>query len=124
MSRVKGQQEIDWTRRARAEDPSTSHAAAARVADFGKAHHAVILAALSARGPATIYELQDRTGIDHVAVARRMSELLELRQVHRTGGTRAGPTGRQCAVWAGGDGPRPDLDAASPQPSDWPDPAS
>lgn len=104
MKKTAGQLAFDFGKRARTTDVSTSHQAAERVRDFGEVHHAVILAALTARGPATIHEISARTGIDAVAVARRMSELLELERVHRTGATRPSPTGRPCAVWAGGKG--------------------
>ena len=107
-ARDKAQQFLDFSGRARRDDPATSHAAARRVGEFGHVHHAVILTALEARGPATIYELAERTGLDHVAVARRMSELAGgvpgTGRVHRTGETRPGPTGRQCDVWAHGPG--------------------
>lgn len=91
---------LDFTKRARSDDPVTSHQAAARLAEFAGDHHAKILGSLLTQGDGTIYELAERTGLDHVAVARRMSEL-EALQVARPkpGVKRASPTGRPCRVW-------------------------
>lgn len=90
--------------RARRSDPATSHIAAARVREFASGHFSAILAALTAPG-ATIYELAARTGIDHVAIARRMSELEKLGRVRVQRDpqgrevTRPGRSGRPCRVW-------------------------
>jgi predicted ArsR family transcriptional regulator len=92
---------LDWTApRARRRDPATSHMAAARVAEFAGEHHEKILEALRV-GPGTIYELGDRTDLDHVQVARRLSEL-EAASPPRalpTDATRPSPRGRPCRVW-------------------------
>lgn len=85
--------------RARAADPTTSHAAAQRVDEFGAEHHARILAALRVDS-GTIYDLEASTGIDHVAIARRMDELRKAGKARTTGDSREGPTGRKCRVWA------------------------
>jgi predicted ArsR family transcriptional regulator len=91
--------------RARKRDPSTSKAAAAMVEEFSDSHYCAILGAL-ALGPGTIYEIAGRAKLDHVAVARRLSELgtCGLAKVVRRpdGGalTRIGATGRPCRVWA------------------------
>jgi predicted transcriptional regulator len=85
--------------RARIADPATSQAAGAAAAAFICDHHAKIIAALEVGGPGTIYEVEARTGIDHVAVARRMKELEMQKLVLRTGDTRPSPLGRQCTVW-------------------------
>jgi predicted ArsR family transcriptional regulator len=90
---------IDFTMRARKSDPQTSHDAAGRAGEFAGQHHAIILGDLMTRGPGTIHELAERTGLDHVAVARRMSELETLRTVETTGETRPGPSGRHCREW-------------------------
>lgn len=84
---------------ARRTDPSTSHSAAQRVEDFLWDHNGRITAALEAVGPGTIYEISDRTGIDHVSCARRMKELEMGARVQRTGETKLGPRGRRCTVW-------------------------
>lgn len=89
--------EIDAIRRARITDPHTSHEAAAKV-DFAKDHQARILSALAKRNGQTIYELGAGTGLDHVAVARRMGEL-ESDGLVITDGQRLSPRGRKCRVW-------------------------
>jgi len=85
--------------RARADDPDTSKAAALAAAEFAGDHRAKILGSLMTQGPATIYELAARTGLDHVAVARRLPELEERGVARPTDATRKGPTGRACRVW-------------------------
>ena len=90
---------IDFSCAARRDDPMTSVEAADRVKEFAHRHHAVILESLATQGPGTIYDIAERTGIDHVAVARRMSELEELRVAECTGEKLPGPTGRNCRVW-------------------------
>jgi hypothetical protein len=78
--------------RARREDPATSQLAAARAGTFAPKHRDVILAALAM--PGTIKEIAQRTGIDHVAVARRMSEIERAGDAKPTDEVRAG-----CRVW-------------------------
>lgn len=91
--------EHDYSKRARRSDPATSHAAAAKLGEFAHAHHAKILGTLMTQGPGTIYEIGKRIGIDHVAVARRMSELAAKRVVRPSGSQRRGPSGRMCSEW-------------------------
>jgi predicted ArsR family transcriptional regulator len=83
--------------RARNTDPETSHIAAAGVEAFAGEHHAKILQALDA--PGTIHELAERTGLDHVQVARRMIELERSKWVIRLEETRPSPRGRPCRIW-------------------------
>ena len=90
---------IDFEKRARRDDPETSHAAARRVSEFASEHHAKIQGSLMQQGPGTIYELAERTGLDHVAVARRLPELEELGTAEPTDETRPSPKGRACRVW-------------------------
>lgn len=85
--------------RARITDPATSQATGVAAVAFVCDHHAKIIAALEDGGPGTIYEVEARTGIDHVAVARRMKELEMQKLVLRTENTRPSPLGRQCTVW-------------------------
>lgn len=92
--------DLDFAKRARAGDPLTSHLAAEQASAFAAAHQAKILGALLTQGPGTIYDIAERTGLDSVAVARRMAELEALKTARPTGLTKAGPTGRQCRVWA------------------------
>lgn len=58
---------------ARNSDPATSKDAARKAASFANNHRDRIHAALAT--PGTIKDLAERTGLDHVAVARRMKEL-------------------------------------------------
>jgi len=88
---------------ARRTDPETSHEAAARVREFAGEHHRRILAAIDPVHGSTIYDIADMSGMDHVAVARRMIELASevdgrIARV-KAKGTRPGPTGRMCRVW-------------------------
>lgn len=79
---------------ARRTDPATSKRAAVQAGTFAESHRGRILAALER--PGTIKELAARTGIDHVAVARRMGELqrAEPPLAQPTGEVREG-----CRVW-------------------------
>jgi hypothetical protein len=92
---------IDFTPppRARSSDASTSHAAAARVREFDAEHFTKILQALTT--PGNIYELAARCGLDHVQVARRLSELEQATppRARPTNETRPSPKGRPCRVW-------------------------
>lgn len=58
---------------ARRMDPQTSKDAARKAVSFANNHRDRIHAALST--PGTIYQLAERTGLDHVAIARRLPEL-------------------------------------------------
>ena len=80
--------------RARNTDPDTSHAAAARASTFAVSHRNKIMAVLTE--PMTIKEIAQRCGLDHVAVARRMTELQRppLRLAVPTDDRRDG-----CRVW-------------------------
>jgi predicted ArsR family transcriptional regulator len=82
--------------RARNTDPSTSHMAADQAKELANRHHLIILSALSK--PGTIYDIADRTGLNHNAVARRMSEL-ERGGLTYTHGEKEGRSGRMCRVW-------------------------
>lgn len=86
---------------ARATDPVTSHAAAARVSEFAAEHYVRILRALDS-GPAHIYAIAERAGLNHVQVARRITELANGHRVVTVGQPIRGPTGRKCRVWAKG----------------------
>lgn len=77
---------------ARRRDPETSKAAANRALEFASGHHARIFEALQA--PGTIYELGERCGLNHVAVARRLPEMLKAGLAEPTEDKRDG-----CRVW-------------------------
>lgn len=83
--------------RSRTDDPATSHAAASRARRFLDDHHSRIVGVLGI--PGTIYDIARRTGMDHVAVARRMSELVASGRIMDTGRTAPSPSGRECTVY-------------------------
>jgi predicted Rossmann fold nucleotide-binding protein DprA/Smf involved in DNA uptake len=83
---------------ARRSDPATSHAAAARVAEFAAGQHAQIIEALR-QGPATVYGIAERTGIEAHAVGKRVPELAREGLIAETGKTEPSPSGRQCRLW-------------------------
>jgi hypothetical protein len=78
--------------RARREDPPSSQLAAAKAGSFAATHRERIFAALE--HPGTIKELAMRTGMDHVAIARRMKELQNAQRAVPTDDLRDG-----CRVW-------------------------
>lgn len=74
---------------ARRRDPATSQEAATRAANFAVNHRNRIRAVLTE--PLTIKEIAARLGdLDHVAVARRMSELQQLGLAEPTAERRQG----------------------------------
>ena len=77
--------------RARASDPPTSHAAAARAP---KGDRLAILAALVA-GPAGQSLLAERTGLTVAAVSKRLPELRRAGLVVKDGETRSASGGRE-----------------------------
>ncbi len=79
--------------RARRRDPETSKAAAAKAASFAVSHRNRIMAVLRDE-PGTIYDLAARCGLDHVEVARRMSECKRLGLAVPTNEKRDG-----CRIW-------------------------
>lgn len=91
---------FDYTRLARSTDPDTSQAAAVRAREFSGKHAAAIYVWL-ADHPAggTKDEISKGTGIDSIAVARRISELRETAGVYDSGERRKTPTGRSACVW-------------------------
>lgn len=85
--------------RSRNNDPTTSHAAAARVAEFSAHHFAVIVQALKDFGPMTVSEIAKRTGLGEQQINKRTPELAEAGAIALAGGTRPGASGRQQRVW-------------------------
>lgn len=88
---------------ARRTDPATSHAAAVAAKRLAREHAHKIVTALRL-GPATIYGLAERTGLNHVQVARRMKELQADNRVRRQrvgdkNVTQPSPNGCPCCVW-------------------------
>lgn len=84
---------------ARRTDPETSKRAARQAQAFAGGHCLQILQALAEHGPQTKDELAAHTGLDSVAVARRMAQLRDDLLVRDSGSTRATATGRQATVW-------------------------
>lgn len=89
--------DFDALPRARTSDPPTSHAAARSAAPFAPEHRTRIYDALTR--PMTCYEIGAVVGLDHVAVARRMKELVDANKVRDSESVRPGPNGRACIVW-------------------------
>lgn len=67
--------------RARRTDPATSHRAAERANTFSPSHGERIVQTLREHGPLTPKQIAHRSGIDYVAVQRRMTELRARRMV-------------------------------------------
>lgn len=86
--------------RARRTDPVTSHLAAERSVEFSGKHAAAIFGWLKDHpGGGTKDEIARGTGIDAIAVARRIAGLRESAGVYDSGETRKTPTGRAATVW-------------------------
>lgn len=84
---------------ARRTDPETSKIAAVTMRE-GAAHHRALIAAVLADGVARTYvEIGEACGLNPIAVARRMVELLRLGQVVRLPATRRTPSGRAAHLW-------------------------
>jgi len=96
---VNAQAAFDFTL-ARRGDPATSKAAAREAQSFAAGHCRLILDSLAAQGPQTKDELAASTGLDSVAVARRMATLRDQLLVRDSGMTRPTATGRSATVWA------------------------
>ena len=85
------------TPRARRSDPATSHLAAQRAAPSADAHRQRIVAALRAKPGMTYREIADATGLEPVAVGRRLIEA-ERQGLARPGGERT-QAGRAMRTW-------------------------
>lgn len=91
---------FDYTRLARSTDPDTSQAAAIRSREFSGKHASAIYCWLADHpSGGTKDEISKGTGIDAIAVARRIAELRETAGVYDSGERRKTPTGRLAAVW-------------------------
>jgi DNA-binding MarR family transcriptional regulator len=86
--------DLDFTARARASDPGTSHAAARRIADRLSGLQARVLDALRECGTrgATTHELADMLRLDLVTVSPRLKPLELAGRVVRTTERREGRT--------------------------------
>lgn len=86
---------------ARRGDPVTSQEAAARTIEFSGKHAVAIFGWLKDHllAGGTKDEIAEGTGIDAVAVARRIPGLRKTAGVYDSGETRKTPTGRMATVW-------------------------
>lgn len=96
---AQGQAGLDFTSRARTDDPDTSKAAGRAAGATAQAHYALILEALREHGPGTYHEIAGWTWLPPVSVGRRMGEMQTAALVERTTFTRPSPAGCECAVW-------------------------
>jgi predicted ArsR family transcriptional regulator len=92
---------IDFTRpAARRADPVNSHDAASRAMLFAATHRAQIWTRLHEYGPQGRYAISRATGLEPVAVARRLAELVAQGLCRRVPGvSEITPTGRAGSVW-------------------------
>ncbi len=85
--------------RARRTDRETSHAAARSMVEGAAQHQRRIVAALRTHGPMGRFAIASKTGMDPIAVARRMGELVANRLVELTDDHEETPSGRRGSVW-------------------------
>jgi predicted ArsR family transcriptional regulator len=84
----------------RSTDPHTSHAAGQSMTMAAATHRSLIRQALHNCGPMGRYELAEVTGLDPVAVARRLAELVGQGLCRRSDTKHeTTPSGRQGSVW-------------------------
>lgn len=69
----------------------------AKESGLKEAHRQKILDTLIAIGKGTAYDIAKFSGIDHVAVSRRLSEMPD---VYDTGEKGLSPSNRPCILWA------------------------
>jgi len=84
---------------ARATDPATSHAAAARINEFAGSHCVRILACLRKYGPMSKDEIAARTGLTGVQVDRRLPDLEWTGDAMPTPFTSKSLSGRDERLW-------------------------
>jgi predicted Rossmann fold nucleotide-binding protein DprA/Smf involved in DNA uptake len=84
--------------KARAENPPTSHAAAAMVKEFMSEQHKKILDAL-ATGPAGASRIAERCGLNSHQVGKRLHELEVMGRITLTGRTVVSASGRGEREW-------------------------
>lgn len=91
---------LDNHPRARSDDPITSHMAADDAKELAKRHANAILLCLTNAGPLGKDGIAKHTGINGVAVARRLPELERNGFARPTGKHVTSNTGRQEREWA------------------------
>ena len=84
---------------ARSTDPGTSKVSAARAESVQARHEQAILDALERIEKGTKDEIAEATGLDAVAVARRMRRLADAGRVVETTAIGLTPAGRPAIVW-------------------------
>jgi predicted ArsR family transcriptional regulator len=81
-------------------DPDTSRAAAVSMVKTAASHCALIETALDRMGPMGRFEIAEATGLDPVAVARRLADLVQAGRARRLVATfERTPSGRRGSVW-------------------------
>jgi hypothetical protein len=85
--------------RARASDPTTSHAAAASMLEPADLQRALIVHALRTQGPMTADELDVALDWRETTSGRRLAEAERQGRVRRTGNTRPTRSGRNAEIW-------------------------
>lgn len=90
---------LDDAPRVRRKDPETSRAAAAALTPGRLSSHRWAALVALAQGPATDFELAQRTGIQQTSVGKRRLELARLGYVEDTGLRRPSPSGSPAIVW-------------------------
>lgn len=90
---------FDEVRRARADDPVTSKAAARQSRGLASEHNRKILDALRGGAELTAGEIAERCGLSSLQVSRRMAELRDDGDIVATDNTRPTPTGRAARCW-------------------------
>lgn len=90
---------FDEIRRARAEDPQTSKAAARRSHGLAAAHRAAILRVLGQGGEWTAGEIAAAAGLQSLQVSRRLAELRDDGEIEATALLRPTETGRMAGCW-------------------------
>lgn len=91
---------IDDVPLARRSDPATSHAAAEASAEFRGEHQTKIIEALRWYGPMGKTGIAKTSGLDHIAVARRLPELQRKGLAKPTGRTVPSTSGREEREWS------------------------
>lgn len=91
--------EFQPSRLARKSDPATSHEAAARVKEFGRSHHQLILSALRRFTKAGAEQIAAATKLDAYSVRKRTAELCKRGLIRTTGDVRKTASGRSERVW-------------------------
>ena len=95
---MNGQLTLQFQPLSRRADPQTSHDAAEHSAEFRAKHEGAIWAALKDYGPGICETIAMGTGLDEIAVARRMKGL-ERRGLVRRAGIGVNRKGNKCTRW-------------------------